>query len=126
MLQVGGRSHGDEKIDLLRVVVGKQRPSNEHLCCTLGMAYVGQLVLSSNLEDMIDECWHVVSAHLFLVEVPIGSRVCAQSCMSHSVPRSTIVAEPDVVALLNQNIWRCHISIIDSEKVHVAFNTMHE
>ena len=73
MLQVGCRSHGDEKIDLLRVVVRKQRPSNEHLCCALGMANVGQLVLASNVEDVINECWHVVSAHLLLVEVPIGS-----------------------------------------------------
>ena len=74
---------------------------------------------------MVNEGRKIFQTELLLTEVPELGLFWIKRRVVLRVPRSSIVAKPDVIALVSKNEgWR-QINIIGRPKVHVTLKTMH-
>ena len=67
------------------------------------MPDVSQLFLFGMAQDVINFCWQIVDAHLFLIKVPEFLVLGCVVDMLHRVIVAPVVAHPDVMALSREH-----------------------
>ena len=95
--------HSDESIDPFGEIVGLFRHAIDVLGSTLRVSYNGQFLATCDAEHFLDLGWHVVDAHVGPIKVPaILERPLTIPVVLITVQDSPIIAQPDVVALVDK------------------------
>jgi len=75
---------------------------------------------------VVDEGRNVLSSKVFLIEIPVLSRVDIERQVSVREATSPIIAKPHVVAQVGHNERRSHIGVVRHILHHVAIERVHE
>jgi hypothetical protein len=65
------------------------------------VCYVGKLGLAGVFDDEVNNCWNIISTHLFEGPLPKFFLIWGEGSMAHTISGSSVVAKPDVVACVD-------------------------
>lgn len=88
------------------------------------MSNIGDLVSSVGIQDVVDGGWKVAGAHVFPIKWPIFLRFWIQGGMFATEPSSSVVQQPDIIALSGQNEGMSYLWQVIDILHHVHFEGM--
>lgn len=103
--------------------------SVEHLGCALGVADVGNLLVSGLCDDVVYHSWQVVLAHLLPVKSPIFGFILVMVVrgMSKTVGVASTISKPDIITSTGGNECRSNVFPVHDPSIgRIKYTMLHK